>query len=103
MTAKKFAKKRVLPVESVFCAYYLVVRWAPLASNVATQNDSYATISPKNRRFDGKRETKSTSALYISLPLLHDYDVKMPYFTICRGREHKTTTFLALSEFDTVL
>ena len=24
----------------------------------------------------------------ISLPLLHDYDVKVPYFTFCREREH---------------
>ena len=31
--------------------------------------------------------------LYISLPLLHDYDVKMPNFTFCEGREHKTMTF----------
>ena len=30
--------------------------------------------------------------LYISLPSLHDYNVKMPNFTSCRGREHKTTT-----------
>ena len=31
--------------------------------------------------------------LYISLPSLHDYDVKLPDFTFCGGREHKTTTF----------
>ena len=35
--------------------------------------------------------------LYISLPSLHDYDVKMPNFTSCRGREHKTTTFFFFS------
>ena len=35
--------------------------------------------------------------LYISLQSLHDYEVKMPKFTICRGREHKTTTFLFFS------
>ena len=28
---------------------------------------------------------------------LHDYDVKMPNFTICWEREHKTTTFLFFS------
>ena len=27
--------------------------------------------------------------LYISLSLLHDYNVKVPKFTFCRGREHK--------------
>ena len=29
--------------------------------------------------------------LYISLPSLHDYNVKLPNFTFCRGREQKTT------------
>ena len=29
--------------------------------------------------------------LYISLPSLHDYKVKVPHFAFCRGREHKTT------------
>ena len=27
--------------------------------------------------------------LYISSPPLHDYNVKVPNFTFCRGREHK--------------
>ena len=35
--------------------------------------------------------------LYISQPSLHDYNVKVPNFTFCRGREHKTTTFLSFS------
>ena len=26
-------------------------------------------------------------------PSLHDYDVKMPNFTFCGGRKHKTTFF----------
>ena len=35
----------------------------------------------------------ASSFLYISLPSLHDYNVKLPNFTFCRGREQKTTTF----------
>ena len=31
--------------------------------------------------------------LYISLPLLHDYDVKMPNFTFYGGRKQTTTKF----------
>ena len=31
--------------------------------------------------------------LNIFLPSLHDYNVKLPNFTFCRGREQKTTTF----------
>ena len=36
--------------------------------------------------------------LYISLPSLPDYNVKVPEFTFCRGREHKTTTFFSFAE-----
>ena len=36
--------------------------------------------------------------LYISLPSLHDYDVKLPNFTYCGGREHKTVTFFFFPE-----
>ena len=35
--------------------------------------------------------------LYISLPLLQDYNVKMPNFTFCRGQKFKTTTFFFFS------
>ena len=35
--------------------------------------------------------------LYISLPSLHDYNVKVVKFTFCLGREHKTTTFFLFS------
>ena len=34
--------------------------------------------------------------LYIFLPSLHDYDVKMRNFMFCGGREHKATTFFLL-------
>ena len=41
--------------------------------------------------------------LYISLPSLHDYDVKIPDVKFCGGREHKTTTFsFFFLNFDTV-
>ena len=35
--------------------------------------------------------------LYISLPSLHDYNVKVPKFTFCRGRERKATTLFFFS------
>ena len=31
------------------------------------------------------------SFLYISLPFLHDYDVKMPNYKFCGGRKQATT------------
>ena len=36
--------------------------------------------------------------LYTSLPSLPDYNVKVPEFTFCRGRQHKTTTFFSFPE-----
>ena len=46
---------------------------------------------------NGKKSKTTTlhvhhAFLYISLPSVHDYDVKMPNFTFCGEREHKTTT-----------
>ena len=35
--------------------------------------------------------------LCISLPSLHDYNVKMPNFKFCGGREHKAMTFFFFS------
>ena len=35
--------------------------------------------------------------LYISLPSLHDFDVKMPNFKFCGGGEQKTETFFFFS------
>ena len=39
--------------------------------------------------------------LYISLPSLHDYDVKMPA-TFCGGREQDKDPFFLFLNFDTV-
>ena len=38
-----------------------------------------------------------TLSWYISLPSLYDYKVKMPNFTFCGKREHKTTTLFFFS------
>ena len=40
---------------------------------------------------------------YISLPLLHDYDVKMPNFTFYGGRKQETRNFLSLSKLESSL
>ena len=39
---------------------------------------------------------RASRFLYISLPSLHDYDVKLPNSTSYGRREHKTTTFPGL-------
>ena len=38
------------------------------------------------------------ACLYISLPSLHDYSEKVPNFTFCPGRGHKTITFFSFPE-----
>ena len=38
--------------------------------------------------------------LYISLLSLHDYDMKMPYFTLYGGRKQATTNFFSLSKLE---
>ena len=49
----------------------------------------------------GKKKTTALHVhhafLYISLPSLHDYDVKHPNFTFCGRRVHKTAIFFFLS------
>ena len=54
-----------------------------------------------NKPLDWQKKTTTLHVhhafLYISLPSLHDYNIKVPYFTFCRGREHKTTTFFFFS------
>ena len=66
-------------------------------------------LKHRRRRRQRKRQTSNrfrlaqqqlctwSRFLYISLPSLHDYDVKIPNFTFCGGHEHKTTTFFFYS------
>ena len=67
--------------------------------------------SPRSRAKTGKEMYKKRDArakllatlyvhyafLYISLPSLHYYNVKVPNFTFFRGQEHKTTIFFSFS------
>ena len=61
----------------------------------------------KSNRFRPAQKTTTLHALraflYISSPSLHDYNVKVPNFTFCRGRERRQrlSLFLFLN-FDTV-
>ena len=66
----------------------------------------YATTTTAASRTAKKQQVQTSKTttlhvhhafLYISLPSLHDYNVKLPNFTFCRGREQKTTTFFFFS------
>ena len=57
--------------------------------------------SLSNEDGDGKKTTTlhvHQPFLNNSLPWLHDYNVKVPHFTSCQEREHKTTTFFFFPE-----
>ena len=53
----------------------------------------------------GKKSNRFRLAKQQLCTLLHDHNVKVPNFTFCRGRGHKTTTlfFFLFLNFDTVL
>ena len=64
----------------------------------------YGTGSLRSDDGDGNEDVKTTilhvhhAFLYNSLPSLHDYDVKMPNFTLYTGSTQATANFLPLSE-----
>ena len=65
----------------------------------ATTTTAASRTAKKQQVQTGKTTTLHVhnAFLYISLPSLHDYNVKLPNFTFCRGREQKTTTFFFFS------
>ena len=62
-----------------------------------SNDDGAATRTAKKKTIDLLSKTITLHVqhtfLYISLPTLHDYDVKMPNFTFYIGRENKTMIF----------
>ena len=66
-----------------------------------TKTATLGSFSNDNGDFNenGKKTTLSMhhAFLYVSLPLMHDYDVKLPNFTFCGGHEQKTTILLFFS------
>ena len=69
------------------------------------QNNDIRELKQGRRRRQRERQKigeKTTlhvhhAFLYVSLPSLHDNDVKVPNFTFSGGREHKTTTMFSFS------
>ena len=49
-----------------------------------------------------QKKQKNITLLYISLPSLHDYHVKMPNFTFCEGRKQAMTKFILFMNLDMV-
>ena len=69
----------------------------PVFTPVTRLKYSYGKISSWLTEISGTEPARPLALFfffYISLPSLHDYDVKFPNFTFCGGRESKTTSFL---------
>ena len=56
-----------------------------------------ATRTAENDRVRLAKQQLYTCIMYISLPSLDDCHVKLPVFTFCGWREHKTTTLFLFS------
>ena len=63
-----------------------------------------ATKTSKNNRFNklNNNLARASRILYISLPSLHDYDVKMPNFMFVEDVNKQLRNFLSLSELRSV-
>ena len=114
-------KKGVMHVQSCCFANLKSIAFFPFSLPSASSSQRRVFDSTTRLRFndaDDNENVKKTiglisktttlhvhrTFLYISFPSLHDYDVKVPYFTFCRGREHKTTTCFFLNlNFDRVV
>ena len=62
---------------------------------LATTATATATRTSKQQRFikQNNKFARASRFLYISLPLLHNCDMKMPNFTFYGGRKQATTKF----------
>ena len=66
--------------------------------NKALSNDHVTASRTAKKPLHYNNFARASRFLYISLPSLHDYGVKVPNFTFCGEREHiKTMTFFFFS------
>ena len=65
-----------------------------ILGNLTTMTTTAATTAKKTVGLDWQTITVQVNQafLYICLPSLHDYDVKIPNFTFCGELEHRATT-----------
>ena len=56
-----------------------------MATATATRTEKSIGLDKQKNNF-----VRASRFLYISLPSLHDYNVKLPNFMFCRGQEQKT-------------
>ena len=81
--------------------YYVVVQGRQnFPKSVMHLQRSWFVVVVKERTQLRKQREKvigEHAFLYISLPSLHDHNVKFPIFTFYRGPKHKVTIFFFLS------
>ena len=84
---------------SVSPQYYKLRRSCVVAGSLA-RTTATATITAKKTIGLDKQNNyfERVTGFFVHFSVaLHDYDVKLPNFTFCRGREQKATTFFFFS------
>ena len=72
-------------------------QWGSLSTNDGHGNGNKNGNKAIGLDWQNNNFTRASRFLYILLPSMHDYNVKVPNFAFCRGREQKTTTFFFFS------
>ena len=92
--------------ESKFVPFHHLTNVCGTIGSLRNDDDGNENSKKSNRFRQAKQQlcTCVTLFLYISLPSLHDYNVKLPNFTFCRGRGTEDNDFLfPFLNFDAVL
>ena len=79
-----------------------LLKWALRIHVIGSLSNNDSNNSENGKKTIGLDWQNNSSArhhsfLYISLPLWHDYYVKLPNFMFCRGCEHKRTILFFFS------
>ena len=85
---------------SVIPQYYKPRRSCVVAGSLARRTATATRTAKKTIGLDKRNKyfaRVSGVSRYISLPSLHNYNVKLPNFTFCRGREQNATNFFFFS------
>ena len=67
--------------------------WGIIGTLRSDDGGGYENVKKRNRFKQNNNFARAWSFLYISLPSLHDYDVKMPIFAFYGGRIQGTAKF----------
>ena len=96
---RSLCESKLGPVSYSWRILHFLYSWLGTDDGDINENGKKNSKNKNNRVRLAKQQlcTCITLCCHISLPSLHDYNVRVPNFTCCLGREHKTTTFFFFS------